>query len=482
MSHLPRPPRALAVVAALTLGACAAVGPDFKPPATPEGPAAAGYAMSGDPTPATLALSPQVRAAGPWWQALGSPALDQTVRLALSDSPTLAEADATLARARAETDAAAGRRLPEIEGNASLLRKRVNTQALGFSGFPSPTVTLYSIGTDVTYDLDLFGGRRRAVERAAAAAEAAQRRADAAYLTLSGQVALQAIRVAGLRAEIAALRQVADDDRRVVDLVRRAEKAGGEAPAAIVQADAQLAEDEALLPPLLRELDAARHQLAVLSGKAPAIWAAPDFELADFAAPTSVPVSLPSELVRQRPDIRAAEADLHAATAAVGVATARLYPDISLTAAFAQTTRHPRDIFNYSASGWAFGPELTAPIFNGGALRAERRGAEADARVALARYQQTVLKAFGEVSDALSAIARDDDALAAQRRAAASAEANARNAQSAYRLGGGALMQVVDAQRTLSRVRRGLAQAEAQRLADLVRLFTATAADWRTPT
>jgi NodT family efflux transporter outer membrane factor (OMF) lipoprotein len=464
---------------ALTLSACAAVGPNFKTPAPPAGAAAAGYAMAGDAAPAGVRLDPEARVAGPWWQAFGAPELDQTVRLALADSPTLAEANATLQKAQAEVTAARGSQLPQVDLNASAQRERINTQAFGFSGFPSPTIPLYSVGGAVSDDLALCGGRRRATERAQARAEAAQRQADAAYLTLSGNVAMQAMRVAGLRAQIAAVEAVVGQDRQVIDMVRRAEDAGGEAPSAKTGAQAQLAEDEALLPPLKRQLDLARHQLALLAGKSPAEWSAPDFDLARLTAPASVPVSLPSTLIRRRPDILASEAELHAATAAVGIAVANQYPDIRLTATLTQSAIEPSKLFNYSSTGWDVLSGLTAPIFHGGTLKAERRAAEAEARAALARYQQTVLRAFVQVSDALAALGADQQQIETLTRAQALAQSSVKDAQTAYRLGGGTLMQVVDAQRQLSRASRALAEAQGQRLADLVQLYAATAADWR---
>jgi NodT family efflux transporter outer membrane factor (OMF) lipoprotein len=476
--------RLAAAASVLALGACTTVGPNFKRPEAPAGAAASTYAMAGDPVAPGVALSPDVRAAGPWWQAFGSPQLDAVVRQALKDSPTLAEANATLERAQAQYRAARGQQLPQVDLNAGYNRERINIQAFGFTGFgagiSNPTINLYSVGGTVAYDLDLFGGRRRATEEAAARADYEARRADAAYLSLSGNVALQVMRIASLRAQIAAVEAVVADDRRVLDLVRKAERAGGEAPAAIDTSNAQLAEDEALAPPLHRDLDAARHQLALLVGKSPSQWSPPDFDFAGITIPSAIPVSLPSSLVHSRPDILAAEADLHAATAAVGVATANLYPDIKLSANLTQSAIDPSDLFNsHLASGWAIGPGVTLPIFHGGALRAQKRAAEADARASLARYQQTVLKAFTEVADALAALGTDQQSIEALQRAVTAAEANARNAQTGYSLGGGTLLQVTDAQRQLSRARRSLVAAQGQLYADLVQLYAATAADWR---
>jgi NodT family efflux transporter outer membrane factor (OMF) lipoprotein len=466
----------------LALTACTTVGPDFKTPAAPGGAAAAGYAMPGDPVAAAVRLDPDARVAGPWWQAFGSPALDQVVRQALADSPDVAEARATLERYQAEARAARGAELPQVDANASAQRERINTQAFGFTGFPSPTFSLYSVGAAVSYDLDLFGGRKRRTEGAQARADEAARDADAAYLTLSGNVAAQAMKIAGLRAQIAAVEAVIADDQRTLEMVRKAYEAGGEAPSATVSATAQLAEDRALLPPLARQLAAARHTLALLAGKSPAEWNAPDFDLSALSAPAEIPLAIPSTLVRRRPDILAAEAELHAATAAIGVAVANQYPDIRLSANLTQSAIKPENLFDYSASGWSLLSGVTAPIFHGGTLKAERQASEAEARASLARYQQTVLRAFVQVSDALSNLATDRQRIDALAAAQDAATATVRDAENGYRLGGGTLMQLVDAQRQLSRARRALAEAQAQRFSDMVELYTASAADWRAVT
>jgi NodT family efflux transporter outer membrane factor (OMF) lipoprotein len=479
--------RLLAVSAsALTLAACATVGPNFKAPEGPKGPAAAGYAMAGDAVAPGVKLSPEARAAGPWWQAFASPELDATIRQALIDSPSVAEARATLDKARAEGRATRGAQFAQIDANAAAERERINLAAFGFSGFPglppitSPTINLYQVGGSVSYDLDVFGGKKRATERDNAKADAAARQADAAYLSLSGNIAMQAMKIASLRGQIASSREIVADDRRVIDMIRKAEAAGGQAHSALSGVVAQLAEDESLVPPLQRDLDAARHQMALLAGKSPAEWTAPDFDFAKITAPAEVPVSLPSQLIRNRPDILAAEADLHAATAAVGVAVANQYPDIRLSAMLTQEAIKPGDIFQADSAAWTILGGLTAPIFHGGTLKAERRAAEADARISLARYEQTVLKAFVQVSDVLSDLGSDQLSIDSLKVANQAAEAGAQDAQNALRLGGGPMVDVVQAQRTLSRARRALVEAQGRRMSDLVALYAATAADWRT--
>ncbi len=467
---------ALVLPLALTLGACAVVGPNFQRPTTPGAPA---YAMVGDAGAPAVRLSPDARTAGAWWLALGSPELDQTIRLALTGSPTLAEADATLRKVQDQAAATQGALGPQVDGSAGAQRERINTQAFGFTGFPSPTINLYSIGGTVSYDLDLFGGGKRRLEAAQARAQAQAARVDAAYLTLTGNVALQAVRIAALRAELDALDAVVADDQRTVDMVGKAQAIGGAAPSDLSVGRGDLARDAAMRPAVERDLALARHQLALLVGRAPADWAAPDFAQTGFTRPAELPVGLPSTLVRQRPDILAAEAELHAATADVGVATASLYPDIRLTAGLTQGTIKPENIFRYDSTGWNLAGGLTAPLFDGGRLKAGQHAAQAEARAALARYNGTVLRAFVQVSDALASLAEDDRAITALTGVQAVQESRLKDARAAYSLGGGTLLKVISAERDLAKARRDLVVAQGRRDQDLVSLLVSTATNWK---
>jgi NodT family efflux transporter outer membrane factor (OMF) lipoprotein len=463
------------------LGACKAVGPNFAPPPTPP---TTGYLMKGDAPPSPLvALTPETRVAGAWWKAFGSADLDRVMDEALSGNQTVAAANASLERLRALEAAQAGERLPQVDLNGNVTGERINIQSLGFKGFPNPTLDLYSIGGSVSYDLDLFGGLRRGAEAARARVENQARQADAAYLTLTGQTVMAAVTIATTRAEIAAAEQAIADDQQLIKVVRAAEGAGGEAPAATVSVRAQLAQDEALLPPLRQQLSQARHTLAQLIGHAPADWTAPDFDLASFKAPSEIPAGLPSSLVRRRPDILAAEANLHAATAEIGVATAALYPDVRLTANIAQTAMPFANLFSYAASGWSVVGGVTQPVFHGGTLRANQHAAEAEAQVALAQYRSTVVTAFTQVADVMEALAQDDAELDALDHAQAAATDSLRDDEAALRLGGGALLPVLDDQRNLELSRRAIAVEQGKRLSDIAQLYVAVAADWReTPT
>ena len=462
------------------LSACTTVGPDFRSP-TPPGSDATGYAMPGDPASPVVRLEPASRVAGPWWQVFQSPELDQVMALALANSPTLAEANATLQRAQAELAVARGEQRPQADLTAGARRTRINSRLFGFSGFTPPTINLYSVGSSVSYDLDLFGGSRRAREQAGAMAEAAQRQADAAYLTLSGNVARQAMMIAALQAQIDAAQAIIADHRKIFDMIKRAYAEGGAPLSDATAAYKLMTDSEASLPPLQRDLATARHQLALLVGRAPGVWIAPDFHLEAIIPPSEIPVALPSALLRHRPDILAAEAELHAATAAVGVAEASRYPDIQLTATLTQTSTHAEGLFGYSASGWNLFSGLTAPILNGGVLKARQRGAEAEARAALARYQQVVLRAFVQVSDGLSALGADSQTHATDLRSLAASESTLRTAHAAYAQGGASMRQVIEVEQEVSRARQVAAKSRGQQMVDLVDLYAATAADWRTP-
>lgn len=465
-----------AVAAAMALGGCKTVGPDFHSPAPPT---TSGYLMKGDATTAAARLGPDLGPAGAWWKTFGSADLDQVMDQALAGNPTVAEADASLERLRQLALAAHGAQQPQVDLGANVAGERINIASLGFAGFPNPTLGLYSLGLNVNYDVDVFGGLRRTTEAARAQAENQAHQADAAYLTLTGQTATAALQIATTRAEIAAAEQAVADDRQLIDLVHRAEGAGGAAPSATVSVRSQLAQDQAVIPPLRAQLMQARHALAQLVGQAPADWTAPDFELGGFATPAAVPVSLPSTLVRRRPDILAAEANLHVATADVGIATAALYPDIKLSANITQTAIPPANLFTYGASGWTLAAGLTQPLFNGGKLKAQKRAAVAEANVAYARYRGTVLAAFTQVADVMAAIAEDEAELQALDAAERAASDALRDDTAALKLGGGALLPVLDDQRNLSMARRASAMAEGKRLADIAQLYVATAADWR---
>ncbi|HEX3408027.1 MAG TPA: efflux transporter outer membrane subunit, partial [Caulobacteraceae bacterium] len=411
MTPLARSASLLACATSALLAGCT-VGPSFKPPAPPE---VQSYPMQGDATANEAAMGD--RLAGDWWALFRSPQIDQTIRAAVAGNRTLEATRQSLAEAR---DAIAAQ-APAATLNASgaIQEQRVNLAAFGFSSLPlgrggasvslsNPTFTSYSFGLSGAYDFDVFGQRRREHERLVSLADAQADEADAAYLTLTSDVVGEAVAIAGLKGEITAEEQIVASDKADFEMVTKAYQFGGGTRLDVVTEQTQLATDEARITPLRAQLGAARHALALLVGKPPSAWSPPDFELDQIKQPTSLPVELPSELVRNRPDIQAAEAQLHAAMAQIGVAKADLYPKVMLTASLAQTALSPGSFFSYGATGFNIGPEVTFPILGRPQLKAKVRMAEDEARGALADYQQVVLTAFTQVADALQTVAFDD--------------------------------------------------------------------------
>jgi len=463
----------LVSLGALSLAACV-VGPDFV---KPKAPAVDRFTTEELPN---IELATRAADAGAvpgqeWWTAFHSAKLDDTVKVALAGNRRLQVAQATLTEAREIYGASRGARLPSAELAASNARQKYGAAFLG--GFKLPPFTAYSVGVNVSYVLDYTGGVRRGIEQQQALAEEREHEVTAAHLSLTGNVVLQALTIASARARIRAVESILEEDSRNMDLVKKALEEGSVARVDLLAAQSQLAQDQTLLPPLRQELSVARHALAVLVGQTPGTWAPPDFELEDFAALAPLPVSLPSELARRRPDIRASEAQLHAATAEIGVATANLYPQIKLTGSLSQQALKVDDLFNSSALAYGLAGNLTAPLFNGGRLRAERRAAEAARQAALASYEQTVLTAFGQVADVLAALEHDAEFTTAQQQFLDVAENNLALTRESYSAGNVGVLQILDAERLVQRARIGVAGAHAQRLQDTAELIVALGGD-----
>jgi NodT family efflux transporter outer membrane factor (OMF) lipoprotein len=418
---------------------------------------------------------------GDWWGLFRSPEIDAVVRQAIADSPTLARSKAVLAQARNTVAATAGVLYPQVNLNAGITREKPSAAPLGFksSAFPLPqNFNLYSVGPTVSYSLDLFGGNRRSVEQSEAQAEYASYLLDAAYLSLTGNTVAAAIEFASVQAQLRAVDDIVTVDRQNLDLVQKERAAGMVADPDVVSAAAQLATDETLTPPLRQQLSVARHALAVLVGKAPGDWSPPSFELAHITLPSELPVSLPAELVRQRPDILAAEAQLHSASAAIGVATAQLYPNITLSASGGQEALSPSALFNPASLVWSIAAGLTQPIFDGGIREADRRVALDGFKIAAADYQQTVLVSFGQVADVLQALSHDTELLAAERRALDTASASLDLQRKSYAGGSTGILNVLDAERQFQQARLGYVRADAQRYQDTVQLLVAMGGGW----
>jgi NodT family efflux transporter outer membrane factor (OMF) lipoprotein len=467
-------PLKLGIAAALTSGflsACA-VGPDFQ---RPDAPSVDRYTNTA-PTAVANVPAQEVRLGtavpNEWWRMLHSARLDTTIEDAIAHNQTLEAARANVRQAQSLVAARTGLRYPEVDLTAGIGRQKIGAHFLG-SFPPPPPFTYYAFGPAVSYTLDFFGGVSRSIEQQRALAEYQLRQAQAAQLTVSGNVVLQAIEIAAKRAEIATVEAIVNEDRRNVDMIQATFEAGTVGRVEVLSAQTQLTRDQALLPPLRQELAVARHALAVLVGKPPANSAADDFELASFQLPAELPVDVPSELVHRRPDILAAEAQLHAATAAVGIATANLYPQLTLTATFSQESLSTGTIFDSKSQAWTMISRLTAPIFDGGRLRNERQAAIEALAVQAARYRQTVLESFGQVANALDGIQHTAEALSAEAEALRVAEENVELARESFNEGYANALQVLDAERLYQQARLGHVRAQAQRLRNTAQLYIA---------
>jgi NodT family efflux transporter outer membrane factor (OMF) lipoprotein len=406
-----------------------------------------------------------------WWRLFGSAELDDTIERALSENRDLAAAEATLAQAREAVSASAGALYPQVDLDASSGRQKYGAQFRGSQYFPP--FTYFSLGPSVSYVLDYTGGERRAVEQQQALAGHQAYQLQAAYLNLTGDIVEQALMIASTGAQIEAVESLLAEDRQNLTLVQTAFDAGSVSRVDVLSAQSQLAQDQTLLAPLRQQLSLARHALSILAGHAPADWAPPNFHLTALRLPRTLPLTVPSELAHRRPDILASESQLHAATAAVGVATSGLYPQITLAAAAGQQSLQLTHLFDNSSTAWNLAAGLSAPLFDGGTRRAQRRAALDAMQAALAHYQQTVLRSFGQVADVLTALDHDAEQLAAQKNALDSAEASLNLSRQSYSFGNSGVLQVLDAGRLYQQARLGYLRAQAQRYQDTVQLFLA---------
>ncbi len=453
----------------LLLYACSS-GPDFR---TPPPPGTGAYTSKTDavPLPQRIALGKQIETE--WWTLFASAPLNELIRQAVENNYDLASAKQTLAQAQEAVKAQNGSLLPQISLGAAAGRQEYGVALFGPSNFNIPPFSYYELGPTLSWMPDFFGGGKRATERQQALADYQVHQIDATYITLTGNTVTAALETAAANAESAAAGDIIAEDRKTLELVQASDAAGAATQVDVTSAQSQLYADQALLPPLQQRLSASRHALALLVGKAPADWTPPDFDFGSFALPPQLPVSLPSELVKRRPDILAAEANLHAASAAIGIATANLYPQLTLSANMLQEALTPAGIFSSAATAWSLAAGVTAPIFNGGTLTAQKREAEHAYQSALAQYRQTILVAFMQVADALTSLAHDDDAVAIVDNATKAAAATLEMMRASYQAGAAGLLQVQDAQRALAKARLDTIRARHQRYLDCVRLFVA---------
>lgn len=475
--------RSVALLAAVTLAGCA-VGPDYHRPDAP-----AVDRFTDQPLPATTAAAQTAdgdaqrflqgrEVPARWWTTFDNAELTRRVSTALRHSPSIASAQAALRQARENASAAGAVSFPSIDASAGVTRQKQSGAAFG-GAFTFPPLTVYNASVSVNYGIDLFGGTRRGIEAQAALAEVQRAQTDATYLTLAANVVTASLREASLREQLQATGEIADSQRKSLQIAEQQQQIGAKSLSDTLAVRAQLATTEATLPPLRAQLAATRNQLATYLGTTPAQLELSPLRLEAITLPRNIPVSLPSTLVAQRPDIRVASAQLHAATAQVGVATAAMLPQISLTGSGGSQALHAGELFSAGTRSWSLGLGLTQPLFHGGELQHRKRAAQAGLDKALADWQQTVLVAFQNVADTLQALQYDAQGLAAQVTAEDAASKQLALTRQQYQMGATGYLNLLNAERSYQQTRIALIQARTARLADTAALYAALGGGWQ---
>jgi NodT family efflux transporter outer membrane factor (OMF) lipoprotein len=467
------------VLLAAALASCA-VGPDFHKAAPP---AAAAYLPEPLPAETVSAIGTAGAAqrfiAGKdadqeWWHAYGSMELDALISAALKANPSVLAAQASLRQAQELAAAQRGNYWPQLSGDAAAVRQR---DAVGVL---SPTLTsgtavfnLFTPQLTVSFVPDLFGANRRQVESLVAAADAARFELDATYISLIDNIIVAAVQEAGLRAQIEASERVIALDRDALRILQRALDLGAVSQAEVSAQDTALAQAEAALPPLRHQLEVQRHLLAALTGHLPSDAQSFTITLDQLQLPAEIPLGVPSSLVERRPDVRAAEAQLHAATAQVGVAEANMFPQLTITGGVGSTATQVADLFKAGTDFWSIGGDLSQTLFAGGTLLHKKRAAVAALDAAGATYRSTVLGAFQNVADALHAVSTDAEVLEASVRSANAAERSFQIARRQLELGSIDYAALMLAEQAFQQTRITLIVSEVNRYADTAALFQA---------
>ncbi|MGC1455923.1 MAG: efflux transporter outer membrane subunit [Nitrospirota bacterium] len=415
--------------------------------------------------------------AADWWRLFNSPKLDAVVKDALENNQNLHAAQASLHQSQNILRAGYGVFYPQLNAGFEAARQKTTSAATG-GNIPSSIFNLFTLSATVSYALDVFGGERRTVESLGAQVDFQHAAVLAAYITLSGNVVNAMIAKAGYQEQIKATEKIISFQRDQIKITDAQAQAGLIPYANLLSLQSQLAALEATLPPLRQKLSQTEHLLATLAGRAPAEWAPQQVELSDLTLPGELPITLPSGLVRQRPDILAAEAQLHSASAEIGVATAALFPSFSLNGAYGVGTNTSNNLFKSNSNFWNLGANISAPLFRGGTLWYGRQSALDAYQVCSANYRQTVLGAFAQVADTLRGLEHDAELVQAQSRALSASEEAQRLILSNYQAGTANYVQVLIANGQYQQAKISYIQAEAQRFQDTVALFVALGGGW----
>jgi len=414
-----------------------------------------------------------------WWELFHSQSLNKLILKAINNNQTLQAAQAALVQAEANLNVSIASLMPTVTAQGTPQRQQFNSGAFGQSGIPPVTFNVFNASVTVSYVLDVFGGIRRQIESSQALVDAQQFEVEATYLTLTTNVVTSAITEASLRAQIKATEDLIASQEKVLDITKKKFDLGGSSRLDVVAQEAQLAQTRASLPLLYIDLSKVRNALSVLIGEVPSESKLPIFHLSDLELPKELPVSIPSCFVQQRPDIRAAEALLHSASAKIGVATANLLPQFNITGtSFGWVSAKLDNLFQDKSVFWTMVANIIQPIFDGGALISKREIALAAFQQACAQYKQTVLQGFQNVADTLRALELDAEFLNVQTQAEVAAATTLALTQTQYTLGALDYVNLLVADREYHTARIARIKAEASRYTDTAALFQALGGGW----
>lgn len=412
-----------------------------------------------------------------WWRLFHSKRLDALVKLALQNNPSVSLARAQLHQAQAVAAIDSSVFYPQINANLAAQRSKSDVQ-IGGGKSASYIYSLFTGGVGVSYYPDIFGVNRLVYKGSKAQVEYRRYELDAAGLALSGNLVSAVIGEAAVRAQIDSSRQIIKQERQLLNLTEMQYQAGSVSQLNVINQRAQLAGSEALLPPLRQQLAVYRHEVAILAGQYPSQWHHKPFTLDDLHLPQHIPVSLPSMLVKQRPDVQAAEQQIHYAAALVGESRAEFFPTLQLTGNFGFSSNESNLLFSPANTIWNIAASLVQPIFEGGKLNAQEREAKAVFDAELDTYRSTVLGAFEQVADALRAVQNDADALAAQQSALASSRQALALAEYQYRTGETDYLTLLTAEVQYNNAKLADVKAQAQRYQDTASLLLALGGGW----
>ena len=473
----------IAALAASLLSGCA-VGPDFKKPAAPE---VTGYTAT---PPTTTAATPGVAGgetqhfapggdiSADWWTLFQSAPLNELIEHSLTKNPDLKAAQAALSAAREGVLAQRGAYFPSISADFSASRTQQSGTLAPTPANNTQQFNLFTPEVNVSYVADVFGLNRRTVESLQAQAEAVRFQMIATYNTLTANVVVTAIQQGSVQQQIAATQELIDADTHVLEILRYQFSKGYASGLDVAAQESQLAQAAATLPPLRKQAAQLRDLMATLAGEFPTQGPAGSFELTSLKLPQDLPVSVPADLVTQRPDVRQAEATLHDASAKIGIAVANRLPNITLSASTGSTALALNQLFTSGTGFWSAGADLTAPILEGGTLLHQERAAKDAYAQAAAQYRSTVLTACANVADTLAALEEDAEGLKAAAAADTAAKTTLDLAQRQYKDGYAGYLVLLNAEQAYQQARIGLVQAQASRYADTAALFQALGGGW----